>query len=166
MAITSAAGRRWATTPISPDRTSKRKGKRESPWEAIGRYRQATANEIDTIIKDLGFEVSDGERASFLARLNTTHLKVADVLRRIREMPPPSEIIEMMDAVSSAAKLLLRKLGVDGPATNVYPNGQITRRMNQTINSVLAQTAGTYGPDFDLVAAAARGVAGLGSGLN
>lgn len=152
---------RWKPKPTQRNKEPKRKAKRYDPWANLGEYRTATMAELEDCLSDLGrgFELSAGDKQQLLKLINDGVLNVGDIARRTREVPPPSEIAELMHAVESAAKKLLGTLGIERPPEKVFEHGALSQELNPWICQHLAAAANSHQPDRALIANTATAVA-------
>ncbi len=153
----------WKPKPAQGNKNPKRKASRLNPWANLGEYRTATLAQLDECLSELGpdFELITSDKERLLKQINDVVLNVADYARRIREVPPPSEIRELMRAVEGVAKQLLNTLGIERSPDKIYEQGALSQELNPWICQHLAAAANPHRPDRVLIANAATAVAAL-----
>ena len=155
---------RWKPKPLGRNDRSKRKAKHQiDPWADAGRYRRASGAELDAIIKDMGFEVTDQVKVVLLMVLNDYVFNLGDGMRRLRDMPPTSEAKELLEGLHGNIKKVLSSMDLDQSADEIRKQVGLSRLINPTVLHRLVCASGLEGWEaVDHITHLVKAVAELG----
>jgi len=154
---------KWKPKPLGRHDRSKRKVSRVHAWSDPGRWPKATAKELDAVIHDMGFDLSDQKKALLLHFMNTYLFNLANGMTQLSLMPPISECRERLEGFLGNLRKTLRSLDLDQSPEDIRKMIGLTRMINPSLNQELAQATGLGDwRAFDEVVGLVKAVASLG----